>query len=148
MEFLPGQTWVTFSDLVMHGAMGGRYMLEQTLYLPVEAQHDPAKSPQKILERKLGRALQLVTSRQVRYRRTGRSAEPLALMDITLSGRPFGPRRLRPGWQDRNPFWRSPSVRLSGSDSSLTPTPNRSAQRLSPAAMRSPWKTGGSHGNR
>jgi hypothetical protein len=57
VEFLPGQTWVTFSDLVMHGAMGGRYMLEQTLYLPAEAQHDPAKSPQKILERKLGRAL-------------------------------------------------------------------------------------------
>jgi hypothetical protein len=57
VEFLPNQTWVTFSDLVMHGAMGGRYMLEQTLYLPVQAQHDPAKSPQKILERKLGRAL-------------------------------------------------------------------------------------------
>jgi hypothetical protein len=57
VEFPPGQTWVTFSDLVMHGAMGGRYMLEQTLYLPVERQHDPAKSPQKILEGKLGRAL-------------------------------------------------------------------------------------------
>ena len=58
IHFAPGQTWVTFSDLVMHGALGGRYMLEQTLYLPVESQHDPAKSPQKILERKLGRALQ------------------------------------------------------------------------------------------
>jgi hypothetical protein len=57
VEFLPGQTWVTFSDLVMHGAMGGQYMLEQTLYLPVEAQADPGKSPQRILERKLGRAL-------------------------------------------------------------------------------------------
>ncbi|RZK78227.1 MAG: 3-deoxy-D-manno-oct-2-ulosonic acid (Kdo) hydroxylase, partial [Methylobacterium sp.] len=41
VEFLPGQTWVTFSDLVMHGAMGGRYMLEQTAYLPVSAQADP-----------------------------------------------------------------------------------------------------------
>src|SRR4051794_24210313 len=57
VEFLPGETWVTFSDLVMHGAMGGQYMLEQTLYLPVEAQADPGKSPQRILERKLGRAL-------------------------------------------------------------------------------------------
>jgi len=57
VEFAPGQTWVTFSDLVMHGAMGGRYMLEQTLYLPVAQQHDPAKSPHQILERKLGRAL-------------------------------------------------------------------------------------------
>lgn len=57
VEFPPGQTWVTYSDLVMHGAMGGRYMLEQTLYLPVEAQHDPAKSPHEILARKLGRTL-------------------------------------------------------------------------------------------
>ncbi|MGV7032420.1 Kdo hydroxylase family protein [Methylobacterium symbioticum] len=58
VEFLPGQTWVTFSDLVMHGAMGGRYMLEQTAYLPVAAQADPEKSPQRILARKLGRPLQ------------------------------------------------------------------------------------------
>ncbi|MGU3537017.1 Kdo hydroxylase family protein [Methylobacterium sp. A54F] len=58
VEFLPGQTWVTFSDLVMHGAMGGQYMLEQTAYLPVAAQADPAKSPQRILAAKLGRALQ------------------------------------------------------------------------------------------
>ena len=58
VEFLPGQTWVTFSDLVMHGAMGGRYMLEQTAYLPVSAQADPETSPQRILARKLGRPLQ------------------------------------------------------------------------------------------
>ena len=58
VEFSPGETWVTFSDLVMHGALGGRYMLEQTLYLPVAAQHDPSKSPHQILERKLGRALE------------------------------------------------------------------------------------------
>lgn len=58
VEFLPGQTWVTFSDLVMHGAMGGRYMLEQTAYLPVSGQADPERSPQRILARKLGRALQ------------------------------------------------------------------------------------------
>ena len=57
VAFLPGQTWVTFSDLVMHGAMGGRYMLEQTAYLPVEAQADPSLSPQRILAKKLGRAL-------------------------------------------------------------------------------------------
>ncbi|MDP4024364.1 Kdo hydroxylase family protein [Methylobacterium sp. NEAU 140] len=57
VDFLPGQTWVTFSDLVMHGAMGGRYMLEQTAYLPVAAQADPSLSPQRILAQKLGRAL-------------------------------------------------------------------------------------------
>ena len=57
VEFPPGATWVTFSDLVMHGAMGGRYMLEQTAYLPVSAQADPDLSPQRILARKLGRDL-------------------------------------------------------------------------------------------
>ncbi|MEA1830817.1 Kdo hydroxylase family protein [Methylobacterium durans] len=57
VEFLPGQTWVTFSDLVMHGAMGGQYMLEQTAYLPVAAQAHPEKSPQRILAAKLGRPL-------------------------------------------------------------------------------------------
>ncbi|MDR7036207.1 hypothetical protein J2X36_000945 [Methylobacterium sp. BE186] len=57
VAFLPGQTWVTFSDLVMHGAMGGQYMLEQTAYLPVTAQAHPEKSPQRILAAKLGRPL-------------------------------------------------------------------------------------------
>jgi hypothetical protein len=57
VEFRPGETWVTYSDLVMHGAMGGRYMLEQTAYLPVAAQADPSLSPQRILAAKLGRAL-------------------------------------------------------------------------------------------
>lgn len=57
VRFEPGQTWVTFSDLVMHGAMGGRYMLEQTAYLPVAAQARPETSPQRILAQKLGRPL-------------------------------------------------------------------------------------------
>ncbi|MGU3668793.1 Kdo hydroxylase family protein [Methylobacterium sp. A49B] len=57
VQFHPGETWVTFSDLVMHGAMGGRYMLEQTAYLPVADQADPTLSPQRILAAKLGRAL-------------------------------------------------------------------------------------------
>ena len=57
VRFQPGETWVTFSDLVMHGAMGGRYMLEQTAYLPVAAQADPSLSPHHILAAKLGRPL-------------------------------------------------------------------------------------------
>jgi hypothetical protein len=57
IEFAPGQTWVTFSDRVLHAAMGGEYLLEQTLYLPVEAQMKPAASPQRILADKLGRPL-------------------------------------------------------------------------------------------
>ncbi|MBY0258783.1 Kdo hydroxylase family protein [Methylobacterium sp.] len=57
VHFAPGQTWVTFSDLVMHGAMGGRYMLEQTAYLPVADQARPERSPQRLLAKALGRAL-------------------------------------------------------------------------------------------
>jgi hypothetical protein len=37
--------------------MGGRYMLEQTAYLPVTSQADPERSPQRILAKKLGRKL-------------------------------------------------------------------------------------------
>lgn len=57
VDFQPSETWGTFSDLVMHGAMGGRSMLEQTVYLPVSAQADPSSSPHRILAAKLGRAL-------------------------------------------------------------------------------------------
>ena len=53
----PGATWVTFSDLVMHGAMGGRYKPEKTAYRPVAAQAQPALSPHHILAAKLGRPL-------------------------------------------------------------------------------------------
>lgn len=54
---VPAFTRDPLSDLVMHGAMGGRYMLEQTAYLPVAAQADPDLNPQRILAAKLGRAL-------------------------------------------------------------------------------------------
>lgn len=57
ITFTPGQTWMTFSDIVLHAAMGGEYMLEQTVHLPVEAQHDPATSPHHILASKLERPL-------------------------------------------------------------------------------------------
>lgn len=40
----------------MHGAMGGRYMLEQTAHLRVAAKADPTLSQQRILAAKLGRA--------------------------------------------------------------------------------------------
>lgn len=57
VHFAPGQTWVTFSDLVMHGAMGGQYMLEQTAYLAVADQAHPERSPQRLLAKALGRPL-------------------------------------------------------------------------------------------
>jgi hypothetical protein len=57
IAFLPGRTWVTFSDGVMHSVMSGQYMLEQTIRLPLSAQADAEKSPQRILARQLGRPL-------------------------------------------------------------------------------------------
>ncbi len=53
----PGTTWLCFSDQVMHAAVSGQYMLEQTIHLPVSALYDPQRAPLAILERLTGRAL-------------------------------------------------------------------------------------------
>ena len=57
VDFAPGATWVCFSDQVMHAAVSGQYMLEQTIHLPVSALYDPATSPLAILERLTGHTL-------------------------------------------------------------------------------------------
>ena len=56
-DFAPGTTWICFSDQVLHAAMGGQHMMEQTFYLDVESQKQPATSPLRVLERLLGRPL-------------------------------------------------------------------------------------------
>ena len=57
VDFAPGTTWLVFSDQVLHAAMGGQHMLEQTFYLEVEHQQRPATSPRRTLERLTGRTL-------------------------------------------------------------------------------------------
>ena len=57
VRFAPGTTWLCFSDQVMHAAVSGQYMLEQTIHLPLAALYDPARSPLAILRRLTGRAL-------------------------------------------------------------------------------------------
>ena len=57
VAFAPGTTWVVFSDQVLHAAMGGQHMLEQTFYLDVADQQQPQTSPRSTLERLLGREL-------------------------------------------------------------------------------------------
>lgn len=57
VDFAPGTTWVVFSDQVLHAAMGGQYMMEQTFYLDVAHQQRPEASPRGTLERLLGREL-------------------------------------------------------------------------------------------
>ena len=57
VAFAPGTTWLCFSDQVMHAAVSGQYMMEQTIHLPVSALYDPQRAPLAILERLTGRAL-------------------------------------------------------------------------------------------
>jgi hypothetical protein len=57
VRFAPGTTWLCFSDQVMHAAMGGQYMFEQTIHLPLDALYDRARAPLAILERLTGRPL-------------------------------------------------------------------------------------------
>jgi hypothetical protein len=57
VDFAPGTTWVVFSDQVLHAAMGGQHMMEQTFYLDVEDLQRPETSPLRTLERLLHRTL-------------------------------------------------------------------------------------------
>ena len=57
VRFAPGTTWLCFSDQVMHAAVSGQYMLEQTIHLLVSALYEPQQAPIAILERLTGRSL-------------------------------------------------------------------------------------------
>jgi len=53
-DFPAGSTWVCFTDQVLHAALGGQYLLEQTFLLPVSAMLRPERSPLRTLERLSG----------------------------------------------------------------------------------------------
>ncbi|HET8580384.1 MAG TPA: Kdo hydroxylase family protein [Nitrospiraceae bacterium] len=53
----PGSTWIVFTDQVLHAALSGQYLFEQTFYLPVKAQRRPELAPLRVLERLTGRML-------------------------------------------------------------------------------------------
>jgi hypothetical protein len=57
VDFAPGTTWVCYSDQVLHGAMGGQHMMEQTFYLDARDLAHPSNAPLAILERLTGRPL-------------------------------------------------------------------------------------------
>jgi hypothetical protein len=57
VRLAPGTTWLCFSDQVMHAAMSGQFMLEQTIHLPLAAMYAPERTPLAILERLAGRTL-------------------------------------------------------------------------------------------
>jgi hypothetical protein len=57
VDFAPGTTWVCYSDQVLHGALGGAHLLEQTFLLDVEHLQQPQTSPLRTLERLANRRL-------------------------------------------------------------------------------------------
>lgn len=57
VNFMPGSTWICFSDQTPHAAMSGQFMLEQTFQLDVEDMIDSEQSPLKILEKMVGKPL-------------------------------------------------------------------------------------------
>ena len=57
VDFPPGTTWICFSDQVMHAAMSGQFLLEQTYRLPLSSIADVDASPLRTLERLTGRRL-------------------------------------------------------------------------------------------
>jgi hypothetical protein len=57
VPFAPGTTWLCYTDQVMHAALAGQYVLEQTFHLDADAMARPELSPLKVLERMKGHAL-------------------------------------------------------------------------------------------
>jgi hypothetical protein len=57
IDFAPGTTWVVFSDQVLHAAMSGQFLMEQTFHLPVTGLVHPELSPLRVLEKIKRRAL-------------------------------------------------------------------------------------------
>jgi len=57
LTFAPGATWLAFTDAVPHAAISGRFALEQTFLMPVEAMALPDAAPVRVLELMIGRRL-------------------------------------------------------------------------------------------
>ncbi len=57
IEFPAQSTWLVFTDRVMHAALAGQFLFEQTFYLPVAAMQDERYAPLRILEELFQRKL-------------------------------------------------------------------------------------------
>jgi len=57
IRFPPGTTWLCYTDQVMHAALSGQFVLEQTFHLDVAAMAEPQRAPIRVLETMTGRAL-------------------------------------------------------------------------------------------
>jgi len=57
IAFPPGCTWLCYTDQVMHAALSGQFVLEQTFHLDIGAMTDPSRAPIRVLEKMTGRHL-------------------------------------------------------------------------------------------
>lgn len=57
IAFPAGSTWLCFTDQVMHAALAGQFVLEQTFHLDIDVMDESSKAPIKVLERMTGRLL-------------------------------------------------------------------------------------------
>lgn len=57
VEFPPGSTWMVYTDQVLHAALEGQYVFEQTFHLDVDRLGSPESAPLRRLERLTGRVL-------------------------------------------------------------------------------------------
>lgn len=57
VSFPAGTTWMCFTDQVLHAALAGHCILEQTFHLPLAAMAHPERAPLRVLERITGRSL-------------------------------------------------------------------------------------------
>jgi hypothetical protein len=57
IAFPPGTTWLCYTDQVMHAALSGQFVLEQTFHLDIDAMAHPDRAPIRVLEKMTGRAL-------------------------------------------------------------------------------------------
>ena len=54
IEFPPLSSWLVYTDTVPHAVLSGRYALEQTYIVPMDAMVAPDKAPLRILEKMCG----------------------------------------------------------------------------------------------
>lgn len=57
IPFPAGSTWICYTDQVMHAALAGQFVLEQTFHMEVDAMDAPERSPLRVLERLRGHTL-------------------------------------------------------------------------------------------
>jgi 3-deoxy-D-manno-oct-2-ulosonic acid (Kdo) hydroxylase len=57
IAFPSGTTWLCYTDQVMHAALSGQFVLEQTFHLDIDVMAEPDRAPIRMLEKMTGRVL-------------------------------------------------------------------------------------------